>query len=103
MKPLIRTKFLVLHQTAKALYNSSNLYRDEVEDALKRFRNLDFGDVSNQDLNDNTDTLANESGMLVGRYKTAFGGFTNVIHNMDFGKTIVTLVLVPVKCSHFGF
>lgn len=102
MKPL-RTKYLTYHGAARELFESSALYREEAGDALERFRNLDFGSVGVNELIDNTETIANETGMLIGSYKSVLGGYTNIIHNMDFGKTIITFVHVVVKCSHFGF
>lgn len=101
MKPL-RTKYLTYHGAARELFESSALYREEVGDALERFRYLDFGSVGDE-LIDNTETIANETGMLIGSYKSVLGGYTNIIHNMDFGKTIITFVHKPVKCSHYGF
>lgn len=99
---MLRTKYLTYHESARGLVKHSSTYRNEVENALERFHNLDFGLISKEDLIDNTETLASENGMLVGRYETIFGGYTNIIHNINFGKTIVTFVHVPVKCSYFG-
>ncbi len=102
MKSLIRTKYLSYHPSAKRIMDALSDYREEVEVALKRFRDLDFGIADKKDLNDNTMALAEESGMLVGRYKTDLG-YTDIIHNLDFGKTIVLFIYSPPKCSHFGF
>ena len=77
-------------------------YREEIGECIKRFKNLDFGNLSDEELYENTEAIAQESGLLQSCYVTSWG-ILAIMTNFDTQITTLCFMQIMPKGSHFGF
>ena len=83
----------VMTRSVAIKVNSSWLYKGFVEDSLHKFKNKDFGDISEDDKQANEDALEN-GGMVMGAYSKGKVRIW-IMRDPDGNGSFVTTVLFP--------
>jgi len=78
-------------------------FEEEVEESIKRFKNLDFGALDEEELNENTETIAAEEGLILSRYFLSWGCLSIITNLYTQITTLCFIRIIPRGPSHFGF